>query len=286
MKDTGRQRAIDVGAFEYVQEMLQLAGATRCNQRHRAECANSGQLLDIVAATDAIPVHAIQDDLAGATVDRFPDPGYGVSARERRFTRVPRILINAIAAVVVHAVHAQHDALGTESSCQPVDEFRIAQRRGIYGDLVGALVEHVFRVGDAADAARHAEGDVEEISNVADPATIDRAAIGAGRNVVEDEFVGALLTISPGKINDVADDAVLTEPDAFNDGTVANVEAGDYASRRNVRISSAVIFPSSNARPVIALAAPASRSAARSARFLIPPDACSCRSWYRASISR
>jgi hypothetical protein len=49
---------------------------------------------------------------------------------------------------------------------------------------------------------------------------------------------------------------VVAKTHALDDGSVADVEAGDYALGRNSPNSFVVILPSSNARPVIAAGMP------------------------------
>jgi hypothetical protein len=268
--------AVNIGEFEHVKEMLHTAGTTGRDQRYLAVRPYRGQLPGIVTLAHPVPVHAIKHYLSGAAIDRFFHPAYGVPLCKGRLLGVTRVLVDVVVAVVIHAVDSQHHTLGAESFRESIDQVGVAERGRIHGDFVGALVQDIFRVGHAADAARNAERYVQEFGDLADPAPVDGAAVRARRDVVEDQFVGALVAVSPGQFDDIADDTVPAETDAFDDGAVANVEAGDYASRRNDEISPPVIRPSSSARPVIADAAPVSRSAARSARFLTPPDACSC----------
>ena len=141
------------------------------------------------------------------------------------------------------------------------------------GDLVGAEVQHRFGVGDAANAAGDAERNVEHGRDAIDPRAVDGAPIRARRDVVEHELVGAFVAIARGERHDVADDAVVAKLHAFDDDAVADVEAGDYAPRKNGRISSVVSRPSSNALPETVAATPAAVSARRSARSRTPPDA-------------
>ena len=55
----------------------------------------------------------------------------------------------------------------TTTHCEPkraasaIDERRIGQRRGVDRDLLGAGIEHRLGIGDRADAAGHAERNVE-----------------------------------------------------------------------------------------------------------------------------
>ena len=67
-----------------------------------------------------------------------------------------------------------------------------------------------------------------------------------------------------GMVRGIAYNAMLPELNAFDDYTVTNIKTGNYALCRNVSISSALISPSSKARPLIAAGTPRWRSCARS----------------------
>ena len=143
-----------------------------------------------------------------------------------------------------------------------IDAFRALEGGGVHGDLVGTEIQHGLGVGDAANAAGDAKRNVEHGGDAIDPRAVDGAPIGARRDVVENELVGALVAIARGERHDIADDAVVAELHAFDDDAVAYVEAGDYAPRKNGRISSVVRRPSSNALPDTVAAAPASATSA------------------------
>lgn len=276
MEDAGRERAVDRRLFEYVQKMPGFAGAARGNQRDRACGAYRCELLDVVSVTDTVAVHAIEYHFARAPVDRFANPVKRVTLCPVHFFRIAGIPIDDEPASVVHAVDTENDTLRAEATRQPVDQVRVSQRRRIDGNLVCALVQHVFGVGNTPDAACDAKRDIQEFGDGADPAAIDGTSVGARGDVVKDEFVCALVAVATREFDDVADDAVFAKPDAFDDDPVPDVEAGNYASRRNEEISAAVMRPSRSARPVIADAAPVCRSVSRSLISRTPPEACNC----------
>ena len=87
---------------------------------------------------------------------------------------------------------------------------------------------------------------------------------GLAGDVVEHQFVRALIAIASRKFQDVADDSMIAEAHALDDLSVANVEAGDYAFGKNGCNSSTGMSSSSKALPLIAAAAPAAASACRS----------------------
>jgi len=59
MKHARRKRA-STSAFWNTSEVLDCAGATTCNERHRAQGTRCLQLIDIVPALHAIAAHAVE----------------------------------------------------------------------------------------------------------------------------------------------------------------------------------------------------------------------------------
>ena len=78
-------------------------------------------------------------------------------------------------------------------------------------------------------------------ATAADPAAIDRAAVGARGDVVEHQLVRAFVAIARSELEDVAHDHVVAEAHALDDLTVPYIEAGDDAFGKNGRNSSVVI---------------------------------------------
>src|SRR5690606_20166505 len=106
--------------------------------------------------------------------------------------------------------------------------------RRVHGDLVGAEVQDFLRVGERANAACDAEGDVEDACDAIDPAAVDRPPVRARRDVVEDELVRALVPVPLRELEDVADDPVIAELHALDDLAVANVEAWNDSLRQHL----------------------------------------------------
>jgi len=84
---------------------------------------------------------------------------------------------------------------------------------------------------------------------------------------------------------DFAHVPVVAEANALDDAAVADVQAGNYASRENDPASCLVSVPSSSALPVMAAAAPQARRASRSVTSRTPPEACRPISGKRATNS-
>src|SRR6185295_4722783 len=128
------------------------------------------------------------------------------------------------------------------------------------------------------NAASNAEGDIENRRDAPHPAAVDRASVGARRDVVEHELIGALLAIALRELEDVAHDDVVAEAHTFDDLAVPHIEARDDAFGKNGRSSSGEILFSSSARPLIAAATPHSDSERKSRAAAMPPEACQCSS--------
>ena len=159
------------------------------------------------------------------------------------------------------AVYSEDHTLGSEATRQAGDELRVFESRGIHRNLVGSLVEHVFGIRDRAYTAGNTKRNVQHCGDAADPGPVDRSSVRACRNVVEDQLVRLVGAVAFGKLDDVADDAMVAKAYALDDLAVANIQAGNYALCRNDSISCRVIFPSSSALPVMAESAPSERSA-------------------------
>jgi hypothetical protein len=120
----------------------------------------------------------------------------------------------------------------------------------------------------------------------ADPRPVERAPFRARRDVVEHEFVRAVVAVTAREAEDVARDAMVAEPQALDDLAVAHVEAGNYAAGKNGAISLSGIRSSIKARPLMAQATPVAASACRSVASRTPPDACQAMAGKRRTHSR
>ena len=179
--------------------MLARAGAARRDQRHAADRADGRELRHVVALAYAVLIHAVQHDLAGAAILHLAHPVERAPLGCARARRIARVLIDVVIAVARQRVDADDDALRAEPPHELVDEVGPLEGRGVHGDLVRAEIQHGFGVGDAADAAGHAERNVEHGRDAVDPRAVDGAPIGARRDVVEHELVGAFVAIARGE---------------------------------------------------------------------------------------
>ena len=124
------------------------------------------------------------------------------------------------------------------------------------------------------NSSRNAKRDIQRSRHARHPLPIDRAALGTCGDVIEHQFVGALVAITRGEIQYVADHAVIAKLHALDDLAVAYVETGNQAFGKNGCNSSSGIRFSSNALPLMAAAAPASDKACKSWALRMPPEAC------------
>ena len=151
--------------------------------------------------------------------------------------RVPRVLVgiagvllHEVVAVLLAAVDADDHALRAELGGELAEQLGIFERGGVERNLVGAAVQQPAGVVERADAAGHAEGNVDHAGDARHPVGGHGAAVAAGGDVVEHEFIGAFVAVALGEFDDVAHDHVIAELDALDDLAVAHVEAGNDAA--------------------------------------------------------
>src|SRR6185312_16385768 len=223
MEHARRERRVDARALEHIPEMLDGARSARCDERYLTDRAHRAQLLEIVAAPYAIARHAVEHDLARAALLSLGRPGECVAAGVPRAARIAGELEYPISTGHRLTVDAYHDALRAEARGELIDQARVREGRGIDRHFFRAGIQHFLCIGDRADAACDAERNVEHARDAAHPRAIDRAAFGTCRNVVEHELVRAAVPIALRELENVSDDAVIAEADAFDDLAVADV---------------------------------------------------------------
>src|SRR5699024_4937500 len=149
--------------------------------------------------------------------------------------------------------------------------------------LVGPGMQDGPGILDTAYATGHAEGNVDLAGHAGHPAPVHRAAVGAGSDVVEHQFIGAGIAVADGQFHDVANHAVAAKAHALDHLAVTYVQArNDASAQHDVSFPSSVTAsasargrcPSSKARPRMTPALPVARTARTSSRFRTPPEAC------------
>jgi hypothetical protein len=99
----------------------------------------------------------------------------------------------------------------------------------VHADLVGARVEHGLRVGHGADPSADRERDEDVVRGA--PGQLDHgvAVLVRGRDVQEDQLVGALGVVALRELDRVARVAQVDEVRALDDPTGVDVQARDDA---------------------------------------------------------
>ncbi len=182
----------------------------------------------IIAFAHAIPLHAVENDLARAPLRRLARPADrfapGIAARRL----AAGILLDAVATrIVAETVDAKHDALAAEIAREGVDQVGIGERGRVDRELVGARIKRGGSGVACRDSPRDGERDIDHARDAFDPGKIDGAAFGARGDVVEDELVGAIVAVKERVVDDIADVAVVGKLDALDHAPGAHVEAGD-----------------------------------------------------------
>ncbi len=178
MEHAGRERRIHVGRLENLGKMLLRAGAAGGDQRHAAHGAHRAQLRDVEAAAHAVARHAIEHDLARAAPLRLDHPIDGVARRVARAPGVAGELLHAIACAKGLAVHPHHHALRAEPLAQLIDQVGTLERGRIDGDFFRAGRQYLLGLRHRADAAGHAERNIERARHARHPGAIHRALLG------------------------------------------------------------------------------------------------------------
>src|SRR5882672_10129148 len=110
----------------------------------------------------------------------------------------------------------------------PVTTHWAPKRRGVHRDLFGSGGQYPFGIRDRAHATGHAEGNIEDFGDTADPGAIDRAAFGTGGDVVEHQLIRTGVTVAARQLHDFADHAMLTKAPALDHLAVADIQTGNY----------------------------------------------------------
>src|SRR5260221_1951487 len=274
MKYAGGERRVGPALLERRQKMFRRSRASGSHQGNAALCAHGAQLFDVVAGTHPVGCHAVEHDLAGAAILRLLHPGQGGAPGIAGACRIARVLVDAQAGRRRLAVDAGHDALGAEAPGQLIDQSGALHGRRVHRDLLRSGGQYFLGIRHRAHATGYTEGNIEDFGNAADPGAIDRAAFGTGGDVVEHELIGTGVTVAARQLDDLTDHAMVTKAPALDHLAVADIETGNYATRKNGCSPSGDRRSSSRAVPLTAAVAPAAASACRSAMLETPPEAC------------
>ena len=124
-------------------------------------------------------------------------------------------------------VDRDDDRLAPEACRAAADERRIGDRGGVERDLVGAGPEHVAHLRDGPHAAADGQRDERAAGRALDDVEERGAALRGGRDVEEDELVGALGRVALGELGRIPLIDEVDEARALDDATVGDVETRD-----------------------------------------------------------
>jgi len=274
MKHAGRQRRIDARGSEDVDKVFGRTGAAGCDQGNLTAFAHRAQLRNIIPAAHAVARHAIEHYFPRTAPLHFLHPLQGIAPSIARTRDIAGELLHAVAAIDRLAIDTDDDTLCAKSPAQCIDQVGFLERRRVDGDFFGTGCQNCFSIRQRANSARNAKWDIQRSRHAGDPGSIHRAAFGARGDIVEHQFIGAVIAITRGELQNIADNAMIAELYAFDDLTVAYVKTGNQAFGKNGCNSSMGIRFSSKALPLMAAAAPASDKACKSWALRMPPEAC------------
>ena len=123
-----------------------------------------------------------------------------------------------------------------------LDRTRVAHRRRVDRNLVGSGVQERPDVVERPDSAPHRQRHEADLRRTPHHVHQDLAFLVAGRDVQEDEFVGALGVVPPGDLNRVARVAQVQEVRPLHHAALVHVQARDDPLRQHAQ-------PPSAARP-------------------------------------
>ena len=125
-------------------------------------------------------------------------------------------------------IDGDHDRLPSEAAGAAADQRRVGDGRGVERDLVGAGSEDVAHLVDAPDAAAHGQRDERPTRGPLDDVEERATALGRGRDVEEDELIGAFGRVALGELGGIALIDEVDEAGALHDAAVGDVEARDH----------------------------------------------------------
>ncbi len=230
VEDTGRQHRTGMPFQNAVSQVLQVTHTSRGDHRNTQRITDGTGNTEVETVLHTVLVHAGEQNLASPQAfhllrplhriqpGRFA-PAVGEDLPARFFAR-PRHFLG---------VDGHDDALRTETVRGLADELRVEHRGSVDRDLVGTGVEQVADVLHGAHATAHGQRDEHLAGHALDGMQGGVAAIDAGGDVEEGDFVGTLLVVATGDFHRVAGITDVLELDALDHPAVVHVQARDDA---------------------------------------------------------
>ena len=129
----------------------------------------------------------------------------------------------------VLGVERDHDALRPVAIGRFGHEVGVRDGGGVDRHLVGPGRKQPPHVGQGSDAAANGQRDEHFASHAFDHFHERAAIFVACRDVEKDEFIGALLIVTPRDLDRIAGILDLEELDALDDPALVDIQAGDDA---------------------------------------------------------
>ena len=229
VEDARGQHCVRVAFDDALRQVVEVTDAAGGDHRDVHGVAYRTRERQVEAVARAVPVHAGEQQFAGAILRHLDGPFDGVYAAGCA-SAVGEYLPAWLRAVLhLFGVHGDDDALIAKVVRRLLDEIRTGNGGGVDGHLVGAGVQHAAHVFQAAYAAAHREGDEYLLRHGLDHVHHGRAVVGTGGDIEKGDFIRALLVVAPRNLHRVAGVADIQKAHAFHYAAIIHVETGDDA---------------------------------------------------------
>ena len=243
MENAGREHGVGFAFEEHLGHVFEFAGATAGHHGDAHRLADPASDDEIEAGLGAIGIDGIQDNLTGTERHGLFGPGNGVQPGVgSAATREDPPLVRP----GFFGVDGDHDALAAEFFGAFADEIRAGESAGIDADFIRAGAEHGEHVGHGLDAAANGQRHETLVGGPFDDLHHGGATVGAGGDVEEDHFIGALFVVAERQCHGIADVFQFTglgfaELDAAGDLAGMDIETGNYAFCNHGDIEAALL---------------------------------------------
>jgi len=226
VEDGGCEGSIGMATGEDIEEMLGAACATGSDDGDRQLAGETCESIASESLLGTIMIHRGEKNLTCTALLSLMGPFEEIAGGGDTST----VEITAPLAIILETSIDGTDALlPTKALGDLGDELRTAQGGGINRHLVGTGSEETLDVGKLVYAATYREGDGDLGSNAADEVGESATAFVGSGDVEIDKLVSTHEAVLLAKFDRVAGIAEVDELNAFDGGTVLDVETGDDA---------------------------------------------------------
>lgn len=211
---------------EALTQVVERSHASGRDHRNRDPRRDLAEELDVIASVSPVAVHARQEDLTSTELRRARGPLDGVEPRRPS----PAVGVHAVgAAALPTRVNGHHEHLSSPGRGNLCDQLRARDRRAIDAHFVRTCVEQGVDVFDRTNAPAHRQGHKYLARGPLHDVEQSAARLVGGGDVQERDLVGAGRVVTPGTLDRVASVANIDEIYAFDDASIADVEARNEA---------------------------------------------------------